>query len=122
MSVSVGAVYWLEVTYPSTDASETRPVAIIEIDHGMPIFVTFVALTHSRIQDFNGRFDKWKVPLFKGRDVGLGDQSFAKVNCIAQVDSTVFHAENYMATLDKIDLHNIRRKVKEFLDSGEEPW
>ncbi|MEK3769375.1 hypothetical protein MKY14_12490 [Paenibacillus sp. FSL R5-0887] len=72
MNLKAGQVFWYEVDYPKTGETEIRPVAIVEIIDGLPIFVVFVALTHSKIKNFEGKYDKWKIPLFKGRDCGLG--------------------------------------------------
>ena len=122
MQLKVGQVFWYWVEYPKTGEIEKRPVAIIEINNGVPIFVTFVTLTHSKIKDFDGKFDKWKTPLFKGRECGLGDSSFAKVNCAAEVDASSFHLKDYMTELHPYDLKNIKNDFKKFLDSGDDFW
>lgn len=123
MQLHVGQVFWYEVEYPKTGEREKRPVAILGLnDDGSPIFVTFVALTHSKIKDFDGKYDKWKVPIFKGKEYGLGSGSFAKANCIAEADASSFKEENYICVLHKTDLRNIMKKVNEFLDSDEDAW
>ncbi|WP_025693009.1 hypothetical protein [Paenibacillus zanthoxyli] len=115
MQLKVGQVFWYEVEYPKTGEVEKRPVAILEINNGIPIFVTFVTLTHSKIKDINGKYDKWKTPLFKGRECGLGDSSYAKTNCIAEADASSFKQKDYITQLHPIDLKNIIKGVKNSL-------
>ncbi|WP_027417990.1 hypothetical protein [Aneurinibacillus terranovensis] len=92
MALNVRDVYWFEVEY-SNGEKATRPVVIIEINDGVPIVALFVALTHSKIKDFDNPYDKWKVPLFSVKADGLGDSSYAKANCIAEVDDTAFKSK-----------------------------
>ncbi|OMC74262.1 hypothetical protein BK125_20910 [Paenibacillus odorifer] len=122
MNLKAGQVFWYEVDYPKTGETEIRPVAIVEIIDGLPIFVVFVALTHSKIKNFEGKYDKWKIPLFKGRDCGLGESSFAKVNCVAQAEASSFNSSDYIGQLNPIDLKNVKKKLMEFLDSGDGFW
>jgi mRNA-degrading endonuclease toxin of MazEF toxin-antitoxin module len=122
MSVNVGEVYWLTVYYPTTGEFETRPVVIIDIVNGVARIATFVALTTSEIKDFENKYDRWKVPLFKGKETGLGVGSYAKANCVADVDVTAFKKEDFKGTVHPVDLRNIIKKVNEFIESGEDPW
>ncbi|MFI2857684.1 type II toxin-antitoxin system PemK/MazF family toxin [Paenibacillus sp. JSM ZJ436] len=123
MQLRVGQVFWYEVEYPKTGEREIRPVAILELNSdGSPVFVTFTALTHSKIKSFDGKYDKWKVPIYKGDDCGLGNNSFAKANCLAEVDASSFRKDQFIGQLHRIDIQNIKKKVQEFLDSGEDFW
>jgi hypothetical protein len=106
MNVKVVQVYWYEVHYPRTGETEVRPVVILEIHDGIPVFATFATLTHSKIKDFDGRYDKWKVPLFKGIEAGLETGSYAKANCVAEADISSFKPKNYIANLNRTDLQN----------------
>lgn len=121
MKFKIGDVYWFEVTYRNGEVCK-RPVVIIELTDDLPIIATFVALTHSGIEDFNAKYDKWKVPLFGAKRDGFGDSSYAKVNCTAEVDTSAFKHKDYMGNLNINDVVNIRKKVNEFIDSDEEYW
>lgn len=81
-----------------------RPVVILEINDGIPLFASFVTLTHSKIKDLDGRYDRWKVPLFKGNDVGPGNSLYAKANCIAEAEASSFHPKNFKGNLHWMDL------------------
>lgn len=111
----------MEVVY-NNDERVIRPVVIINFINGIPLISTFVALTHSGIKDFDGKFDKWKVPLFGANRDGLGDSSYAKANCVAEVDVSAFRPECYIGNLNRRDVENIKKKVIEFIDSEENSW
>src|SRR5690625_1844254 len=122
MELNVGDVYWLTVTYPKTSEVETRPVVICDFDGSAPIVASFAAITGVEIKDFEGKYDKWKSPIFKWRDAGLDKESYVKANNIAVVDAAVFNKKDYIGQLVDFDLRNALIKINEFLDSGEEPW
>jgi hypothetical protein len=121
MKLKIGDVFWFEVVY-SNGERVIRPVVIINFINGVPLISTFVALTHSEIKDFDGKFDKWKVPLFGANKDGLGDSSYAKANCVAEVDASAFKRKDYIGNLNRRDVENIKKRVLEFIDSEEDSW
>jgi hypothetical protein len=121
MSLRLGDIFWISVTYPKTGETEVRPVVIYDFDEDIPVIVSFAAITSSKIIDFDGKFDKWKVPIFRYREAGL-DYSFVKANCIATVDKSAFKPSNYIGNMDKLDLKNVKNRIAEFLESGDEFW
>lgn len=122
MKLNVGDVYWLTVTYPETSEEKTRPVVIYDFDGDIPMVASFAAITGSEIKDFEGKYDKWKSPIFQWRSAGLDKASYVKANNIATVDVDAFNKKNYIGQLVEFDLRNALLKINEFLDSGEEPW
>lgn len=122
MKIDVGQVYWHEVYYPKLRKSEIRPVVILEIEDGSPIFATFSTITSQGISDFDEKYDKWKVPIFKWKECNLNKSSYVKSNCVAQTESTAFHRKDYIGQMDRNDFKQVFNKVYEFIESGEEPW
>lgn len=122
MILKEGQVFWYEVHYPEGGISETRPVVILEIKDGSPIFATFATITGQGIVDFDFRYDKWKVPIFKWDEIDLEKPSYVKANCVAQVDSSTFRKENYIGQMTRFDFQQVMAKVEEFMESGEEGW
>lgn len=122
MTLNVGDVYWLTVTYPANDAVETRPVVIYGFENGLPLIASFATITSSEIRNFDGTYDKWKSPIFRWKDAGLDKKSYIKANNIATVDATVFNQKDYIGRLVDFDLSNALVKINEFINSGEDPW
>lgn len=121
MELTVGDVYWLTVTYPKTSEVETRPVVIYDFDGDSPIIASFATITGAEIKCFEGKYDKWKSPIFQWKNAGLDKKSSVKVNNIAAVDANAFNKKDYIGQLVDFDLRNALLKINEFLDSGEEP-
>ena len=71
MKLNVGDVYWLTVTYPKTSEVETRPVVIYDFENGSPVIASFATITGAEIKDFEGKYDKWKSPIFQWKNAGL---------------------------------------------------
>lgn len=122
MKLNIGDVYWLTVTYPKTSEVETRPVVIYDFENGSPVIASFATITGAEIKDFEGKYDKWKFPIFQWKNAGLDKKSYVKANNIATVDANVFNKKYYIGQLVDFDLKNALLKINEFLDSGEEPW
>lgn len=122
MDVKIGDIYWLTVEYPSTREIETRPVVVCDFNNEYPLISSFATITTSKIRKFDGKYDKWKVPLFKWAESGLREPSYVKANCIATVDKSVFKKESYIGKMNRTDLKHVKRKVQEFQLSGEEAW
>ncbi|MCK1997974.1 type II toxin-antitoxin system PemK/MazF family toxin [Psychrobacillus psychrodurans] len=122
MGLEVGDVYWFEVFYPSTNETERRPVLIYEIEGNNVILASFAAISSSEIEDFDGKYDKWKSPIFMWKEAGLSKESFVKSNCLAQVEESAFLDKDFMGSLTRSDFRNAKRKINEFLDSGDDSW
>src|SRR5690625_7668362 len=122
MTVNIGDIYWLTVTYPNTSEVETRPVVIYDLEGDTLMIASFATITGGEIKDFEGTYDKWKSPIFQWRSAGLDRASYVKVNNIATVDATVFDQKDYIGQLVDFDLRNTLLKINDFLNSGEEPW
>lgn len=106
MRLNLGDVFWFKVTYRNGEVCE-RPVVIIELEDGVPIVVTFVTLTHSSIKSMDSKYDKWKVTLFGAKRDGFGDSSYAKANCVAEVEASAFKHKDYIGRLNNNDVKNI---------------
>lgn len=122
MSISIGDIYWLEVVYPDTGERETRPVVVLDIKNDEVTIATFATITGSKIANFDGRFDKQKVPLFQWEKSNLEKGSYAKANCVADVDSQMLLPKNFMGKMHRIDLKSVKLKVEEFINSDEVGW
>jgi len=122
MKLRVGDIYWFEVFYPKSDKSEIRPVVISEIEGSNIIIATFATISTSEIEDFEGKYDKWKSPIFKWEDAGLKRASYVKANCVAEVEGKAFYSEDYIGKMSKNDLKAVQRKIDEFIESDEEGW
>lgn len=122
MALRVGDVFWLSVTNPRTKESEERPVVIFAFDGDNPLIASFSTITSSKIEDFDGKYDKWKSPIFGWNKVGLSKQSYVKANCLASVENSVFSPRNYIGLMSKSDFNNALAKINEFLDSDEDYW
>lgn len=122
MSLNIGDIYWLTVTYPKTNETIKRPVVIYGFENDTPLIASFAAITKSKIDNFDGKYDKWKSPIFKWKDAGLSEPSYVKANNIATIDRKVFKRKDYIGKMDETDLKNAINKIQEFLNSGEEPW
>lgn len=120
--VQIGDIYWFPVFYPATGETETRPVVIIDIFDGQPIIATFAAITGSPIRSFDDRYDKWQVPIFHWPSSGLQKPSYVKANCIATVNATAFDPKNVIGKIHHKDFLNIKKKIEDFINSGENPW
>jgi hypothetical protein len=121
MNLKIGDIFWMSVTYPRTGETEVRPVVIYAFVDDNPLLATFATITRSEILDFDGKYDKWKVPLFKYYEYGL-DRSYVKANCIATVDKDDLKQLKYIGNMDRMDLKNVVKKVNEFLESDDEAW
>lgn len=95
---------------------------IYDFDGESPLIASFATITGAEIKSFDGRYDKWKSPIFQWENAGLDKKSYVKANNIASVDAEVFNKKDYIGQLVDFDLKNTLLKIKEFLDSGEEPW
>lgn len=115
-------IYWLTVTYPKTLEVATRLVLIIDFEDGTPIIVSFATITGSEIQDFKGKYDRWKSPIFQWRQAGLDKQSFVKANNIATVEASVFKKSDFIGSLVRSDLMNALKKIEQFIESSEDSW
>lgn len=122
MDIEVGDVFWLTVTYPKTNETETRPVVIYDIDNEILKIASFATITTSKIEDFDYRYDKWKTPIFKWKEAGLDKPSYVKANNIATINKEIFTSKNYIGKMSRSDLINAIRKIKEFENSKEDPW
>src|SRR5699024_103380 len=122
MKLKVGDLYWLTVTYPENDEIETRPVLIYDFEDGLPAISSFATITSSEIKNIDGKYDKWKSPIFQWSAAVLDKKSYIKANNIATVDASVFNEMDYIGTLVDFDLRNALKKINEFIDSGEAPW
>src|SRR5690625_247690 len=89
MKLNVGDVYWLTVTYPKTSEVESRPVVIYYFEGDSPVIASFATITGAEIKDFDGKYDKWKSPIFQWKNTGLDKKSCVKANNIATVDANV---------------------------------
>lgn len=121
MNAKIGDIFWMSVIYPDTGETETRPVVVYGFDEDNPLIAAFAAITRSEIRDFDGKYDKWKVPIFKYYEANL-DPSYVKANCIATVDKGIFDNIDYIGRMDRIDLKNVIKKIEEFINSDDEPW
>jgi hypothetical protein len=122
MTVKIGDVFWLMVTNPRINESEERPVVVYALNGENLLIASFATITTSGIEDFDGRFDKWKSPIFNWRDAGLREPSYIKANCVASVNKAVFSSNDYMGEMSRTDLKNATIKIKEFINSDEEAW
>lgn len=122
MVLKIGSVFWLTVTNPRTDESETRPVVVYDFKENDALIASFATITTSGIEDFEGKYDKWKSPIFNWRETGLREPSYVKSNCIAKVDGDVFSSADYIGEMNETDLRNAKLKIDEFINSDEEPW
>jgi hypothetical protein len=103
---------------------ETRPVVIFKIKNGQAI-VAYATITGTNIKDFEGKYDKWKVPIFKWATAGLEKGSYVKANCYAYIPISIFEnkkTKDYIGQMDQIDFNNTIQKIDEFVESGETPW
>jgi hypothetical protein len=120
MSISIGHIYWLEVVYPDTGERETRPVVVIDIKNNEITIAT--TITGSKIANFDGRHDKWKVPLFQWEKSQLEKGSYAKENCVADIDTQMLLPKNFIGKMHRTDLKSVISKVEDFINSDEQPW
>lgn len=122
MDLKVGDVFWLRYINPRNKETDRRPVVVWAFEDESLLIASFATITTSEIEDFDGRFDKWKSPIFKWRDVGLLEESYVKANCIAGVESSAFSPEQYIGEMNSFDLKNAKSKIKEFINSDDEAW
>ena len=123
MTVQVGDIFWHTVYYRN-GAMETRPVVIFKIKNGQAI-AAYATITGSSIKNVKGKYDKWKVPIFKWATAGLEKGSYVKVNCYAYTPISMFESKkikDYIGQMDQIDFNNVIQKIEEFVESGEIPW
>jgi len=121
MSVQIGDIFWMSVKYPSTGEIETRPVVVYGFVDEEPLIASFATITRSEIEDFDGKFDKWKVPIFKYREANL-QPSYVKTNCIATISKSYIETLVKIGHMERIDLNHVIERIEEFIDSDEEPW
>lgn len=112
MPLKIGDVFWLLVTNPRTTESEKRPVVVFALEGNNLLIASFATITTSEIEDFDGRFDKWKSPIFNWRDAGLREPSYVKANCVASVDKAVFSSNDYIGEMSRGDLKTAKLKFR----------
>lgn len=122
MELKIGDIFWLNYINPRNNEHDRRPVVVWAFEDERFLIAAFATITTSEIEDFDGKYDKWKSPIFRWRDAGLYKESYVKANCIASVDKTAFISEDYIGEMDRVDLNNAQSKIKEFINSDEEPW
>lgn len=97
-------------------------MVVFDITEDGEVMAAYAAITGSEIKEFGGKYDQWKVPLFKWRTAGLEKGSYVKANCIALVPLSTFKSEKYIGRMDRTDFKNMIRKIEKFIESGETPW
>jgi len=53
------------------------------------VIASFATIAGVEIKDFDGKYDKWKSPIFQCKNTGLDKKSCVKANNIATVDANV---------------------------------
>ncbi|WP_153732124.1 hypothetical protein [Sporosarcina obsidiansis] len=122
MIVQIGDVYWFRVVNPRTDESEVRPIVVLSIEDDNCLIASFATITTSEIEDFDGKYDKWKSPIFGWRALGLRDASYVKANCLASTETMLFSTNDYIGKMNRFDLDSALAKIEDFLNSDEEAW
>ncbi|MEX3713353.1 type II toxin-antitoxin system PemK/MazF family toxin [Cytobacillus horneckiae] len=122
MEIQAGDIFWSQVYYPSTGKTATRPIVVYGFDDGNPLICQFTIITTRKIKDFDQHIEKWKVPLFKWQQAGLREPSYAKVNCLAAVNSPDLLKLDYIGRLDRTDLKRVQNEIVEFINSDDEAW